>query len=246
MKKLLLCAVAAMFMFGCSSDTTSEDPVADLKKAVANYNDACSDAAFTNTRGTIKQIDDAMVNNDRKEADRLYVVAKDDYDKDLAKYTQLVNASDKANTTMKDQKSRMSAVKSEVSAADYNATNSEVNALHKQAEDALKKCDVAAANRYLADADRKIRALEAKAGKTTGEYYKVQKGDSLWKIASSKYSDPYLWPLIYWSNKNSIKDPDLIYPNQEFLIEHGQSDSEKNDASKFSKTRGPWSLYDGK
>ena len=76
--------------------------------------------------------------------------------------------------------------------------------------------------------------------------YEVVKGDSLWKIASSQYSNPYFWPLIYWANKSAIKDPDLIYPKQKFVIDQNASDTMKKDAEKMSRNRGPWSLYDGK
>jgi nucleoid-associated protein YgaU len=48
----------------------------------------------------------------------------------------------------------------------------------------------------------------------------VKEGESLWWIAKYKdqYNDPYLWPLIYETNKKLIKDPNLIYPGQKFII----------------------------
>jgi nucleoid-associated protein YgaU len=50
--------------------------------------------------------------------------------------------------------------------------------------------------------------------------WKVYKGEYLWKIASypEVYGDGAKWPLIYRANKDQIKDPDLIYPNQVFEI----------------------------
>ncbi len=50
--------------------------------------------------------------------------------------------------------------------------------------------------------------------------YTVQRGDYLWKIAKMPdiYGDAYAWMRIYTSNKEQIKDPNLIYPNQSFLI----------------------------
>jgi nucleoid-associated protein YgaU len=52
------------------------------------------------------------------------------------------------------------------------------------------------------------------------ELYSVFPGDCLWMIASyiSVYSDAKMWPQIYEANKDKIKDPDLIYPKQEFVI----------------------------
>jgi len=48
----------------------------------------------------------------------------------------------------------------------------------------------------------------------------VKKGESLWWIAKYKdhYNDPYLWPIIYEANKKMIKDTNLIYPGQKFII----------------------------
>ena len=78
--------------------------------------------------------------------------------------------------------------------------------------------------------------------------HKVKKGECLWTIASYKeiYNDPFMWPLIYKANKDKIKDPDLIFPGQLFDINRDYTTSEQNSAVKFAKTRGKWSLFDGK
>lgn len=54
------------------------------------------------------------------------------------------------------------------------------------------------------------------------DVYDVVPGDCLWLIASylSIYSDAQRWPEIYEANKDKIKDPDWIYPRQEFVIPH--------------------------
>ena len=46
--------------------------------------------------------------------------------------------------------------------------------------------------------------------------WKVYKGECLWKIAGypEVFDNPAQWPMIYRANKDQIKDPDLIYPNQ--------------------------------
>jgi nucleoid-associated protein YgaU len=76
---------------------------------------------------------------------------------------------------------------------------------------------------------------EAKVG-----VYVVKKGDCLWRISKKTeiYSDPYMWPIIFNANKNNpvqknrIKNPDLIYPKQEFTIPQNPSQDEINKAWK--------------
>lgn len=46
------------------------------------------------------------------------------------------------------------------------------------------------------------------------EYYEVQKGDSLSKIAKDRYGDAAKWKMIYEANKSVLKNPDLIQPGQ--------------------------------
>lgn len=48
--------------------------------------------------------------------------------------------------------------------------------------------------------------------------YTVVKGDCLWKIAKKFYGDGSRWPEIYDANTDIIKNPNLIYPNQVFVI----------------------------
>jgi peptidoglycan hydrolase CwlO-like protein len=50
--------------------------------------------------------------------------------------------------------------------------------------------------------------------------YKVVTGDCLWNIAKKKehYGNGFAWPVIYQANREKIKNPDLIYPDQDFAI----------------------------
>jgi nucleoid-associated protein YgaU len=52
------------------------------------------------------------------------------------------------------------------------------------------------------------------ASSPAGRSYTVQKGDSLSKIAKREYGDVQQWHRIFEANKDTIKDPDLIYPGQ--------------------------------
>ncbi|MBK7106061.1 MAG: LysM peptidoglycan-binding domain-containing protein [Ignavibacteriae bacterium] len=50
--------------------------------------------------------------------------------------------------------------------------------------------------------------------------YTVVKGDHLWGISKKQehYGNGFAWPKIYNANRDKIKNPDLIYPKQEFTI----------------------------
>lgn len=48
--------------------------------------------------------------------------------------------------------------------------------------------------------------------------YTVVAGDTLSKIAKREYGDASQWHRIYEANKDTIKNPDLIYPGQTFKI----------------------------
>jgi nucleoid-associated protein YgaU len=65
-----------------------------------------------------------------------------------------------------------------------------------------------------------IMQAEEKGKPAEPDTYTVMRGDFLWRIASNSeiYGDPYAWMRIYTSNKDLIKDPDLIYPAQIFRI----------------------------
>jgi len=48
--------------------------------------------------------------------------------------------------------------------------------------------------------------------------YTVVAGDTLSKIAKREYGDASKWQKIFEANKDTIKNPDLIYPGQTFKI----------------------------
>lgn len=58
--------------------------------------------------------------------------------------------------------------------------------------------------------------------------YEVAKGDHLWGIASNDdiYGDAYMWPRIYRANRESIVDPDLIYPDQVLTVPFGVAENQ--------------------
>jgi len=46
----------------------------------------------------------------------------------------------------------------------------------------------------------------------------VQPGNSLWRISRRLYGKGVRNSVIYQANKNQIRDPDLIYPGQIFVV----------------------------
>ncbi len=44
----------------------------------------------------------------------------------------------------------------------------------------------------------------------------IEKGDNLWTISRKLYGQGHLYTVIYEMNKDQIRDPDLIYPEQVF------------------------------
>lgn len=46
----------------------------------------------------------------------------------------------------------------------------------------------------------------------------VQAGDTLWAISRQRYGDGVLYVKVFEANRDSIRDPDLIYPGQIFTV----------------------------
>ncbi len=90
------------------------------------------------------------------------------------------------------------------------------------------------------------RGAGAMAAGGRSSSYSVVRGDNLWSISGKDevYADPYQWPLIYKTNRDKIKDADLIHPGQVLDIDQNASASEIDAAVNHAKTRGAWSLGD--
>jgi len=80
----------------------------------------------------------------------------------------------------------------------------------------------------IADLEAKIQGLCDSMPKNMFDQYTVVGGDYLWKISKSEdiYGDPYQWIRIYCVNKDQIKNPDLIYPEQVLNIARGVGENE--------------------
>jgi nucleoid-associated protein YgaU len=60
--------------------------------------------------------------------------------------------------------------------------------------------------------------VKSGSSSTATKIYTVVSGDSLSKIAKREYGDAKLWPRIFEANKDTIKDPNLIYPGQKLKV----------------------------
>ena len=49
----------------------------------------------------------------------------------------------------------------------------------------------------------------------------IKPGDTLWAIAKKRYGFGIRYTMIFTSNRDQIKNPDLIYPGQIFIIPPG-------------------------
>lgn len=58
----------------------------------------------------------------------------------------------------------------------------------------------------------------------------VQPGNNLWQIARRLYGVGYHYTLIFGLNKDQIRDPDLIYPEQRFTLPKQAPEGEGRDA----------------
>lgn len=157
-----------------------------------------------------------------------------------------------ASAQMEDAQKTLEEAKKAYEAGDYiNAKQLAESALAKAREAEQIAKDMGGDQR--ANQARQIAGEIADPGATPRPYptnHIVIKGETLWWIAEYKqiYDDPFQWPVIYKANRSQIKDPDLIFPDQNFVIprEPELTDDMKKEAIKFAKTRGAWSLHDGK
>lgn len=107
----------------------------------------------------------------------------------------------------------------------------------RQAElDAMKKNKISALQEFFDKVHNQLqRKLDAWIEAPKEVNYTVVRGDHLWGIAKKKehYANPFAWPVIYKSNRDQIKNPDLIFPKQIFKIPN----LTEEEMSKYDKIR---------
>ncbi len=76
---------------------------------------------------------------------------------------------------------------------------------------------------HVARIEGKVARLRERMPKSVYDEYTVMRGDYLWRIAGKDdiYDDPFQWVRIYSYNRDMIKDPNMIYPEQTLKIQRG-------------------------
>jgi LysM repeat protein len=54
----------------------------------------------------------------------------------------------------------------------------------------------------------------------------VRQGDTLWELARTYMSDPFLWPEIFRLNTDVVQDPARIYPSERLVLPGGAREAE--------------------
>ena len=65
--------------------------------------------------------------------------------------------------------------------------------------------------------------INAPAPEADVQYYTIESGDTLSKIAKEFLGNAMDYPKIFEANREVIKDPDLIYPGQKIRIPVGET-----------------------
>jgi nucleoid-associated protein YgaU len=242
--------------------------------SISDSKQVCGDvyaaSAFQNAQ---RKLDEARAAQDKKECKRAKDLAKEA--KALAEQakTEAVRRGEEARAAAE---ANLSAARELLSraegvlkgmgedpgAAPFSSRLTSLRELESKVESQLKSsgCDLLLAEEgsktLLAGAKKlsaDIESYSASAGAREqvtigGPTHSVVRGECLWRIAGypTIYSDPFLWPLIYSANRDKIKDPDLIFPGQVFAIPRDSSKADKDAAKHKARTRGQWSLHDGK
>lgn len=263
----LLCGVLMVVSAcGAKSETApQEDPTDALKRSLANYSNACTDVAFPQTIAKLGEADKYKEEGNAAESRKAGDEAVELFKAEEPKYIELNNANEAQNSRLGEITTRRDSIDADMAAAAGDPKSAEavqkwqealpvVNQHIENAKAAYVACDPAKAQ---AELDAASAILDEFAGQTIvveedvavameGKVYTVKKGDCLWNIAGAEYSNPFMWPIIYWANKSQINDPDLIFPGQNFDIIFDFAEADQIKATEFAKTRGPWSLYDNK
>lgn len=275
LKYLTLVALVVSFAFACAKAPVKmyDDTKASLNAAEQSNAKECATEEYNAAMSDLSAAEDQMEEaKNHTFKGKYYDEAENKLEAAQAKAAEAERvakaksaANEKAAADLEELGNELEAIKA--NAEKYNVANyDDLVAKYEKAQGYIDNCEPEKANALIAQikaglqsAKEEIAAAKAeemkesmaKETETTKESsgmetYTVVKGDTLWDISDKQYMNPFMWPLIYWANKDEIKDPDLIFPGQIFDINKDYYYSEKEEAINFAKNRGPWSLFDGK
>ncbi len=137
-------------------------------------------------------------------------------------------------------KSDVDAFRRKVSELDSKIKSKQPAKNDRQADlDVLKKNTISALPEFFDKVHNQMQtALNNWIEVAPEKIYVVIRGDCLWNIAKKKtiYDNAFAWPKLYQSNKDQIKNPDLIYPKQNFKI----TELNQDEVAKYQKMRDTW------
>ena len=250
-------SAVVMLLTACGGKSSSENltPEEIVRQALNSPNKACVDKHLPKTKAKMAEADKLAKANDTEGAKKAESEAVEIFKKEDVAYKSAVDSVNAQNARYDETVARKNNIASHPAAAKSNKwaqVSSKVDKHLANSKSAMDNCnpdkakaELDVANVLLAEMEQ-LLGIGGQKASTSGSVYVVKKGDNLWYIAGKQYSNPFMWPIIYWTNQQKIKDPDLIFPKQEFNIVHDSSADEKAKAERLAKTRGPWSLYDNK
>jgi len=118
----------------------------------------------------------------------------------------------KADAAIAESKRKIAEARAE--AAENKAKEAEEKAVAEKRAAAAKEH----AERIREQLEEQRAAAQAAKEEAEKRTYVVKSGDSLSKIAKEMLGDASRWPEIFELNKDIIKNPNLIYPNQELKL----------------------------
>ena len=218
---------------GSLKKSTVKDRIMRLRQDVENMKkERGSDAVGEDIVGVVSMLNeaDSLLEQDKvddalnkiAEAEKSLEMAKDKTMKTtvvakLESVGRLLEAAKKKDTQNKLQNEISEASQLYIEGKDLLVSEHYKESLAKltEAESLLNSLGVALEKDQLT----KEGALKSLEGKRVYKViYNRANRDCLWRIAQKVYKKARLWPLIYAANRDQIKDPDLIFPGQTFII----------------------------
>lgn len=122
-----------------------------------------------------------------------------------------------AQTAFDNENYELALAKAKDAKAEAEAAKQRFLAAQEEAKRLAEEAEKKAAEEAIVGKEEVVKEEKPKTY-TVGTWEKDR--DCLWNIAGRTYiyGDPWKWKRIYQSNKEQIKDPDLIYPGQVFVI----------------------------